>query len=459
MRGYWRFAAVTAAPVIFAAAAHADTTSPSSEAPSWVQNFATGCWACDVLNQIGNTGLSVADQIFQTLSGSLATLLGLIMAVWILIFAGRMFLPFGPGGQVGSAWNEGAKKLLHFALVLAFLQGSQAFWDYVFTPLLSSGMAIAGTIAGLNVTSTAVGSTTPWSIGGATSNSTASSPYCASNTSGTGLAGAQSVMQQIDCPLAGIQSAFAMGMAVGVARIASSPVCPPTSWLDVTAVAKTFHDTLMSPQQILVNLITGLIIIIIYFFGYALFPILLVDVLMRSIIIAAVSPVAIAASLFHPTRRIADRAIWGLVQSGMTMMFAAIVAAIGKAGILGVFSQISVSGPPISDWSSLSTALANPCTSGLYFDFGTPVFYELAGLGIIIVFMMRQAAGMASQFTGVSGGDSSGARAGVAQLVGAAGQMAGQLVGAVIAGKAVGTAAAERLAKSATAPSGNTPTS
>jgi hypothetical protein len=60
-----------------------------------------------------------------------------------------------------------------------------------------------------------------------------------------------------------------------------------------------------------------------------------------------------------------------------------------------------------------------------YIDLTTMAFYQLLGVGVILIFMLRQANKMAGEFSGAGGGDFSGAVAGVASAVGGAGYLGG----------------------------------
>ena len=115
---------------------------PALADDSWssqlVTNAIRGCWACNVFNLVTTIGLSYADQAFATLASGMTLLIGLFMALWLLFFAAKLFLPFGSPGS--AHWNMGAAKLFKLVFVLAFLQTSGPFWDYIFIPLISAGM-------------------------------------------------------------------------------------------------------------------------------------------------------------------------------------------------------------------------------------------------------------------------------------------------------------------------------
>ena len=375
-------------------------------ASNWTQSIRDallkGCWACDTLNQVSNIGLSVANQAFTALSGEMVTLVGVLMGLWVLFFAARLFLPFGPDGNVGGLWNKAAKKLLMFAVVLGFLQNSDAFWNYVFIPLMSGGIGIAGRIIQMSDPYEAQfgnPETVP-AAGDACSAATA----LPDGSAGAALAVAQSVMRQIDCPLARLQSQFGKGMLVGVAVLFGSPQETITDYPVLGLVDKFF---------------CGAVLIVIYFIGYMLYPLLFIDVVMRTTVITVIAPLVIAASLFVPTRGFAVKAIWHLVQSALTLVFASVVAGIAKATLSYTFLHLpTVTGHQLKDWDTLISALENPALSGVEIDITTSAFYVLVGVGVILLFMLRRARFMAAEFTHVDGSDFSGAQTGVAAIAG-----------------------------------------
>lgn len=375
----------------------------------WANNVMSSCWSCDSLGQIVKIGLGFSEQAFTALASQTVNLLGILMAIWLLFFAARMFMPFGIEGGGGALWNKGAKKLLQFAVVLAFLQGSQSFWSYLFLPVMSSGMAFSRTIVTLSDAFEVSSGTSEAGPSGATAVQT----YCTDTTTGggDGVDGALAVMAQMNCPLATIQSQFGKGMLIGIAQI-------------VGAVKQEHYGTVIT------SIIGGLFLIGVYFYGLLMFPIFLIDVLMRVTIMTTIAPLALAASLFGPTRSFAQKVMWQVAHAALTLVFTSIVGGIGKATLAYVFSNLKVDGATAGarDWSSLIQILEDqktPDGADFYIDLRTMAFYQLLGVGVILIFMLRQANKMAAEFTSAGGADVSGALAGVASGVSGVSQLTG----------------------------------
>lgn len=397
---------------VVGAAVAAGATLPATPARAgdvldWATGMMASCWSCDSLGQIVKIGLGFAEQAFLALASQTVNLLGILMAIWLLFFAGRMFLPFGLEGGAGELWNRGAKKLLQFAVVLAFLQGSQAFWSYMFLPVMSSGMAFSRVIVTLSDAFEVTNGTSETGPAG----TSITQSYCSDSPSATsdGVDGALAVMAQMNCPLATIQSQFGKGMLIGVAQI-------------VGAIKQQEILTLVT------SILGGLVLIGTYFFGLLLFPIFLIDVLMRVTIMTTIAPVALAASLFDQTRPFARKVLMQLVHAAMTLVFTSIVGGLGKATLAYVFNNLTISGVSAGtrNWDQLIQMLENQKVNGVDFsiDLRTMAFYQLLGVGVILIYMLRQAGHMAAEFSGAGGGDFSGAIAGVAAGVGGAGQLA-----------------------------------
>lgn len=369
-----------------------------------------GCWACGVFNTISAIGLSYADTVFSQLAGGMTLLIGLFMALWFLLFAAKLFLPFGPPGA--SHWNMGSSKLLKLIFVLAFLQTSGPFWDYIFIPIMSTGLGMASQMA------TAADKYEP---GKTETVPNGTIDYCSSQVpdpnvpdmGDTAKRGLQA-LEQMDCPLSRIQSQFGKGIMIGVATMSQMGCSSTSKWWNV-----------LPGFGALYYLVAGLILVGVFLFGFLVFPFLLIDVLARVVLVAATSPLAIASILFKPTQRIAERAIWSLAQAGLTLMFGAAIAGIGKASISYILLQLPQTGEgKLTDWSSLQSAIENSCSAGFQINFFSSSFYMLVGTGLITIFMMRRASSLASELTGVSGG--TGVREGFAAIAGAAGSAMGK---------------------------------
>jgi hypothetical protein len=376
----------------------------------WATNMMSGCWSCDTLGQLIKIGLAFAEQAFVALAGETTNLLGLLVAIWVLFFAAKMFLPFGLESQAGGLWNKGAKKLLQFAVVLAFLQGSQAFWGYIFIPIMSSGMAFSKTIVTLSdsfeITN---GAAETGPNGAATVQS-----YCsdATGSAGDNVDGAVAIMTQMNCPLATIQSQFGKGMLIGIAQI-------------VGAIKQDHLATTIC------SIFGGLFLIGVYFFGLLMFPIFLIDVVMRLTVMTTIAPIALMASLFDPTKKLAQKVLWQVAHAALTLVFVSIVGGIGKATLAYMFSNLTIDGVAAGarDWNGLIQMLENQKTAtgtDFYIDLTTMAFYQILGVGVILIFMLRQAGKMAGEFTGAGGGDFSGALAGAAAMVGGAAYLGGK---------------------------------
>lgn len=384
-----------------AVAASSATAAPSVQ--SWADKLLNGCWACDTANQLSTLGLGLAKQVFTALCGELVSLLTVTMGLWILLFAGKMFLPFGPDGHAGEMWNKGAKKLFLFALVLAFLQSANAFWDNIFIPLMSSGMGIASQIIQIG---------DPFEGQQGTSELLPSdNGYCQAPSLASGVEAAAQVMRQMNCPLAKLQSQFGKGMLIGEMILLGS--------IDKSIL---FPNIINDINQT----VSGLSLLVIYFFGFAIYPLLLIDVIMRSTIVAVISPLAIAAYLFEPTRHFATKAVWQLVQSVLTLIFASVAGGLAKAVLAYTFSHIpTADGQPLKDWPTLVKAVEHPALSGVAIDLTSSSFYVLVGVGVILLYMVRRASHMAAEFTNTAAGDFSGVGTATATIAGAVAYVGG----------------------------------
>lgn len=401
-----------AVPLSVAGLALSGPSAVALEVNDLYRSLVGGCWACDALTQVTDVGLDVAEQAFNTISGEITNLLGMLMAVWLVGFAGQTFLPFGPSRSPGALWNEGAGKIFKFVIVLAFLQASQPFWEYVFMPVISAGAVFSAKLISVGLSQT-----------------------CTVGPVASGVAGAKAAMGEMTCPLAGIQDVFSKGMLAGLA------VSLGGGWHGWT----DFIDILAWPGR-LIQIFSGVLLALVYAFGFLMFPLLFLDTFLRAVITAIFAPLAVSAGLFTPTSKVTQRAVWALAHSALTMVFASVVVGVATATIDQIWAKlISGSVAATSDWSTLINQLE---TGGAKLSIFDQSFWMLLAAGIIAIFMLRQASRMAAAFTATMAGDFSGATAGVSTIAGEGARMAGlaaQVAGGVatsslsVAGRVSGT--------------------
>ncbi|PKU26309.1 hypothetical protein [Telmatospirillum siberiense] len=344
--------------------------------------LAGGCWACDVLLQSGTIGLDLAQQTFDAVAGQLASLLGMLMALWLLFLAGRIFLPFGPGEAPAALGNRGARKLAALALVLGFLQSSQLLWDYLFMPVFSTGTSLAVLLLSLST-----------------------GQSCPVVSIAPGIAGAEAALDGMRCPLSLIQDVFTRGMLTGVAMIMGAAW---HSWLD-------FLKFWSWPAQIL-QMLSGVLMALVYAFGFLMFPLFFLDAVLRAAIITILAPFAAAFSLFSPTRKMTEKALWGLIQVALTMVFSAVATGLAVQGLAGIYATLPTSdGVPPAGWPELIAALE---AGRLQLSLAQRSYWTMLGMGVMALFMIRAAADMASALCGVSAGNFTGATAALAEMAG-----------------------------------------
>ncbi len=391
---------------------------PDTSTSQLLNNLFSGCWSCGAFNMLGQIGLNFADTVFSQTASGMTILIGLFTALWILWFAAKLFLPFG--GPGAGHWNMGAAKLFKLMVVLAFLQTSGPFWNYIFVPILSTGLGIASQLA---VSADPFEGKYGVSGGVPAGKGSGVIDYCSGSPAppdpkiplSDNVQAAFSALEQMDCPMSKMQGAYAKGMMIGAAAMAQMD-CDPDKGTWKIHFLPTLHP--------IVSFTAGLIVIAAFLWGFLVFPLLLIDVLARVILVAAISPVAIAATLFKPTSRIAERSVWTLLHCGLTLMFGAVVAGISKALISYILAQMSRTGVDLTTWKGLSTTMENACTPGFSVDFVSSSFYMLIGTAVITIYMMRKASALAAELTGISG--STGAQAAVATMAGAAAGVAGR---------------------------------
>jgi hypothetical protein len=339
--------------------------------------LADGCWACDMLERTGAVGFDLAQQLFEGLARQLSSVLAMVMAIWLLFLAGESFLPFGPPSHL---WNRGARKLAAFAAILGFLQSGTLFWDYLFMPMFSLGIGFSVQLLSIS-----------------------SLQSCSVNGAGAGIDGAKAALASMRCPLSLIQDVFTRGTLTGVAMIQGASW---QSWMD-------FVKVWTWPAHLL-QMLSGVLLALIYSFGFVMFPLFFIDTVLRGVMIAVLAPLAAVLALYASTRRMMKRALWELAQSALTMVFASVAAGLATQSVTFLYASLrAADGSPLSDWPALIGALE---AGTLKLSVTDQPYWAILAIGVIAIFMVRSAARMAAALTGVPSGNFSGATAGVAAM-------------------------------------------
>jgi hypothetical protein len=343
--------------------------------------LAGGCWACDMLGQAGGIGLDMAQQLFDTIAQQLVALLGMLMAINLLVQAGRIFLPFGMDGPPSRQWNHAVRQLVAFAVVLAFLQSAELFWNYLFMPIFSLGTSLSARLL-----------------------SQSSLQSCSVNGIGSGISGAKAALDGMNCPLSLIQDVFTRGMLTGVAMTLGASW---HSWMDVIKVWSW-------PGQLL-QMLSGVVLALVYAFGFIMFPLFFLDTVLRAAIVAVFAPLAAAMALFSPTRRVTVRALWDLARSALTLVFASVAAGLTTRTIVTVYASLKGGDDGrFSDWPSLIGALES---GTLQLSMVDQSYWIILAVGFIAIFLVRGAARMAAVLTEGAGSGPGGAAFAAAAMV------------------------------------------
>ena len=79
--------------------ADASPAADQADVLQWANDLVQTCWSCRIMDSMIDVGLGMADTVFSAVAGEISTLLGLLMGLWTLFFAGKLFLPFESGGK------------------------------------------------------------------------------------------------------------------------------------------------------------------------------------------------------------------------------------------------------------------------------------------------------------------------------------------------------------------------
>ncbi|MFN8818775.1 MAG: hypothetical protein ACK5WY_02090, partial [Holosporaceae bacterium] len=90
----------------------------------------TACWLCPLFEVVFDTSVEYANAMFAILAPALRNILALALAVWLLLEAIKLLLPFGPADASKKLANAVVARLGLTLVVLTSLTQMSVVWDY-----------------------------------------------------------------------------------------------------------------------------------------------------------------------------------------------------------------------------------------------------------------------------------------------------------------------------------------
>ncbi|MBM3602556.1 MAG: type IV secretion system protein, partial [Alphaproteobacteria bacterium] len=292
----------------------------------------TACWLCPLFEVVFDTSVEYANAMFVILAPALRNILALALAVWLLLEAIKLLLPFGPADESKKLGNAVVARLGLTLLVLTSLSQMSVVWDYGYTPIMSFLLDYGSGIQ--NQVQDSILKKQPAAMLGN------SVDDCPTTVSGQrqiqGLTGSVKdnptvVSKAISCQMANMQKALGVVPMLGFQAFKSSATVFTGDTRATFGVIADF--VVLSKNQMwymLVNMdvIIGAVLVILAFgLLLILLPIYMIDAVIQLAIVFMVSPFLVASAIYPKTRKAFDKGVRTVAQSLMTLLVLGVVIA------------------------------------------------------------------------------------------------------------------------------------
>lgn len=363
----------------------ADAMKTKSDAVAAAINSA-GCWSCTIFNSFAGVAFVQGSSVSAQAAGPLTAIISGFGTVFALFYLGSSFVS-GDASDLLQRWKVFWRLLIACAAGSAVLSANafEFAWTVVYGPLMDIALAVYKAFA----------------AGGETCSSGASFPGAPS--------GAMASLQAMGEIVCGSNKIANQGIGFGVALM--------FTWDGITGWA--------------INLITGLILCIIFGWIAITFPLRFIDALIRLGVVGIVTPVLVVCAVFKPTRSYVQIGISNVLYAGAEFAFTGIMFALGSKVFKTILNEQMGSMGTMDPTTQISRA------------------FVLIGTGVIFAAMTRMAPSLAAEFSafrGSTGGGVGGAAVGaMSNVVSTTTSVAGAGAGYAIAGRAAGGAAGRAM--------------
>lgn len=376
------------------------------------------CWACPLYEGV----MQVSEKLGKAMSGpdggpsrfaaGVSRILAIALALYVLIEVGKLMLPFGPVEKAKDVGGQLWLKLLIGLVCILMIRNYSVYWDYIYKPITNSAIRTSTAMlkAGMEVTG---GKSGDYAKG------LDAIPDFDPNQPEKGMS----------AQIGALQQNLGIGVVIG--------------WASLQAL---FGNGMESAFGNILPALGGIIIALVYALAILIFPIYMIDAVIRWAIINIMAPFFIACFVFKLTRPTAERAFRGIVHSALTLVFLSLIVAF--SGVMmhtivqgaianGLAGGSSGSGGGADGEASLCTLIQGASKGagmGALTSPITPGFWMLLALGLLIIRTVGTSSKYAADFVGAVGSEG--------DPLNRANELANKLKGAVVAAAALALTAA-----------------
>jgi len=367
------------------------------------------CWACPLFEAV----MSVSEKLGRAMSGpdgnpsrfaaGISRILAIALAIYILIEVGKLMLPFGAIEKAKDVGGQLWLKLLICFICILMIRNYSVYWDYIYKPITNSAIRTSTAMlqAGMEITR---GKSGDYAKG------LDAIPSFDPNQPEKGMSGQISALQEN----------LGVGVVIG--------------WASLTAL---FSNGIQSAFGNILPAIGGVIIALVYALAILIFPIYMIDAVIRWSIVNIMAPFFIGCFVFKVTRPTAERAFRSIVHSALTLVFLSLIVAFSGVmmhtivqgaianGLTGGGAGGGGGGGGGASLCTLIQGASKGAGMGALTSPIVPGFWMLLALGLLIIRTVGTASQYAADFVGAIGDEG--------DPLNRANELANKLKGAVVA--------------------------
>ncbi len=321
----------------------------------------TACWLCPLFEVVFDTSVEYANAMFAILAPALRNILALALAVWLLLEAIKLLLPFGPADESKKLANAVVARLGLTLVVLTSLSQMSVVWDYGYTPIMSFLLDYGSGIQ--QQVQESILKKQPAAMLGNNVND------CPTTVSGQrqiqGLSGSVKdnptvVSKAISCQLSNMQKALGVVPMLGFQAFKSSATVftgETSARFGVVAEFVTLSKNQMWYMLMNLDVIIGAVLVMLAFgLLLILLPIYMIDAVIQLAIVFMISPFLVASAIYPKTRKSFDKGVRTVAQSLMTLLVLGVVIAFVLAMMSSMLNNVVRAVPELDKVSNVFDA-------------------------------------------------------------------------------------------------------
>ncbi len=333
--------------------------------------FRTLCIPCEVITKVILITNDLGQKVYDSVRAGILALLGVGLALWILFNVAKLLFPFTPLGSAAQINNMVANRVFITILVGTFLLSFANFWNYLYTPVIGTGMAYTNAVM-----------TQSAEIAGLQNQILNNNDECR-NAFAQGLGAADGSAERLathmNCLINNMTGTIGIGLDIAFALVDKS------------------NFNLSQIGQFLANIVPALLIAWTYGKILIFFPFRIVDIVLRWGVFVILSPLIVAAFAFPATRSFTLKGLQGIVEGTFELLMIAVLIALAAASITAVAANNNGGN---GDLNLFYEAIKQ---SKIDFDLLTPTFWGIYLTGWITDVMIGKARVLAKAFSDPDG--------------------------------------------------------